>query len=63
MVKMLKNHDQKIFTRRDLMIEVLKTMVVSSAPGPLLAETHAADVSWRAINIMNFIRAEDPLRE
>ena len=51
---------RKIVTRRDLITGALKTMVMAGLPVSLVAETHATATSWRAINIVNFIRAEEP---
>ena len=48
------------FTRREVLVGGLKTMVVSCALPAISAKAFETSGSWRAINIMNFIRAEEP---
>lgn len=55
-------HTRHRFTRRDVVAGAVKTMFVASvfaAPG-LKAEAASAARPLRAINIMNFLRAEEP---
>ncbi len=47
-------------TRREALAAVLKTVVTSCVLPSLPAESSGTDSSLRAINIMNFIRAEEP---
>lgn len=60
MAKTSTKHGGKNLTRREVMVGALKTMVVSSVLPSLSAEAFAPGASRRAINIMNFIRAEEP---
>ena len=48
------------FTRREVLVGGLKTMVVSCGLPAISAKAFETSGSWRAINIMNFIRAEEP---
>ena len=50
-------------TRREVLAGGLKTLFVSSLLPALSAEASTATSPWRAINIMNFIRAEEPREE
>jgi hypothetical protein len=59
MAKMPAKDDRNLFTRREVLIGSLKTMVVSSMLPSLSAEASTVSAPWRAINIMNFIRAEE----
>ena len=47
-------------TRRQMMAGALKTMAASSVLPPTATRASRAGARWRAINIMNFIRAEEP---
>ncbi len=60
MVKMFDGIARKTVTRRDLVATALKTMVVAGVPGSLFGQARGAGASMRAINIVNFIRAEEP---
>jgi hypothetical protein len=60
MAKLSAKHDRKTLTRREVMVGALKTMVVSSILPSLSAEASTPAPARRAINIMNFIRAEEP---
>ena len=60
MAKLSAKLSRKTLTRREVMVGALKTMVVSSVLPSLSAETFTPAVARRAINIMNFIRAEEP---
>jgi hypothetical protein len=60
MAKLSAKLSRKTLTRREVMVGALKTMVVSSVLPSLSAEAFTPAVSRRAINIMNFIRAEEP---
>ena len=55
-------NDASLLTRRDVVVGALKTAFVASAlTAPAeRAGAAAANAPWRAINIMNFIRAEEP---
>ncbi len=52
--------DRNCFTRRELMVSGLKAMIVANALPVMSAKVFEMKASWRAINIMNFIRAEEP---
>ena len=52
--------DWNFFTRRQVLVGGLKTILVSSALPAISAKAFKMSASWRAINIMNFIRAEEP---
>lgn len=54
------NHDRSGCTRRELLVGGLKTFVVSSALRGLPAGALENEAPLRAVNIMNFIRAEEP---
>jgi hypothetical protein len=60
MAKLSARLSRKTLTRREVMVGALKTMVVSSVLPSLSAEAFTPAVARRAINIMNFIRAEEP---
>jgi hypothetical protein len=60
MTKMLSRLNRRMVTRRDLLGSALKTIAVAGMPASLLSEMRTAVTSWRAINIVNFIRAEEP---
>ena len=60
MAKMSAKDEQHFLTRREVLAGGLKTLVVSSLLPAISAEASAAAAPWRAINIMNFIRAEEP---
>lgn len=51
---------QSLLTRREMLASGLKTLVASSVLPAVSAEAFAAATPLRAINIMNFIRAEEP---
>ncbi len=60
MAKSSAKYGWKILTRREVIAGALKTMVVSSVLPSLSADALTPAVARRAINIMNFIRAEEP---
>ena len=60
MAKVSARDGQNSLTRREVMAGFVKMMVVSSIMPSVSAETTTRNASWRAINIMNFIRAEEP---
>lgn len=60
MAKISAKLNRKTLTRREVMVGALKTMVVSSVLPSLSAEASTPAVARRSINIMNFIRAEEP---
>jgi hypothetical protein len=50
-----------LLTRREIIVGALKTILVTSAlPASMTLAGAAAPSAYRAINIMNFIRAEEP---
>lgn len=60
MAKTSATHSLISLTRREVIAGALKTIVVSSVLPSLSAETLTQGFPWHAINIMNFIRAEEP---
>jgi hypothetical protein len=60
MAKVSAKHGWKTLTRREVISGALKTMVVSSLLPSFSAEASTPATAMRAINIMNFIRAEEP---
>lgn len=52
--------DCNSYTRREVLVGGLKAMVVSCALPALSEAVHGTRAPFRAINIMNFIRAEEP---
>ena len=60
MVKIPARHRQTSLTRREVIASALKTVLVSSVLPSMSAETFTQVSPLRAINIMNFIRAEEP---
>jgi hypothetical protein len=59
-MKILPTRTRNTLTRREVMVSALKTMVASNVLPSVSAGALGTSASWRAINIMNFIRAEEP---
>jgi len=59
MMNEFKSSDQNLYTRRDILTGALKTMFVASILPVMRADASATVTPLRAVNIMNFIRAEE----
>jgi hypothetical protein len=57
---MLASHGKRTLTRRKVVAGAIKTLFASSALSSLSTEAFGKGAAWRAVNIMNFIRAEEP---
>jgi hypothetical protein len=55
-----RNHTQPLWTRRDFGLAGLTSLLVSSVSPRAFGAARMNGTAWRVVNIMNFIRAEEP---
>lgn len=60
MTKMLASDGTRPLTRRKVIAGALETLFASSALSALSTEAFGKGTAWRCVNIMNFIRADEP---